>query len=335
MKATIKSIAELANTSSATVSRALSNRGYVGAETRRRIESAALELGYDFKRSQLGQDEQNAKIVLVVSSNLISQVYIDYFKGLTAYLGEKGCFCFQAFSNANPEREVECIRFADQNRFGAVVLLNVAETPKLISLLEKINCPVVLINRYLRAMDTDAVCVDNYRGGYMAAKYLIDAGHSRIVYLTGNANSVVTQDRLLGFQDAMHDAGLKLDSKDILLGDLTEASGERFGEYLAQNKEQYTAAFASNDAMAVGLLKSLCRNHVAVPDDISILSFDTTPIVKNAKVRLTTIGFDSYEMGRAAGELVVQKMCQKEGVSRRIVYPAEIDEGESVKRLVE
>ncbi len=126
MKATIKSIAELANTSSATVSRALSNRGYVGAETRRRIESAALELGYDFKRSQLGQDEQNAKIVLVVSSNLISQVYIDYFKGLTAYLGEKGCFCFQAFSNANPEREVECIRFADQNRFGAVVLLNVA-----------------------------------------------------------------------------------------------------------------------------------------------------------------------------------------------------------------
>lgn len=335
MKATIKSIAELANTSSATVSRALSNRGYVGAETRRRIESAALELGYDFKRSQLGQDEQNAKIVLVVSSNLISQVYIDYFKGLTAYLGEKGYFCFQTFSNANPEREVECIRFADQNCFGAVVLLNVAETPKLISLLEKINCPVVLINRYLRATDTDAVCVDNYRGGYMAAKYLIDAGHSRIVYLTGNANSVVTQDRLLGFQDAMHDAGLKLDSEDILLGDLTEASGERFGEYLAQNKERYTAAFASNDAMAVGLLNSLCRNHVAVPDDISVLSFDTTPIVKNAKVRLTTIGFDSYEMGRAAGELAVQKMCQKEGVSRRIVYPAEIDEGESVKRLIQ
>lgn len=331
MKATIKTIADMTNTSSATVSRTLARKGYVKEETRSRIEAAVRETGYQYKRTKQISADQTKKIVLVVSANLNSQIYIEYFKGLTAYLSEKGYYCLEAFSNADPRREVQYIKFAANNQFGAVVLLNVAETPELVALLPSITCPVVFVNRYLRAADVDAICVDNYRGGYAATKCLIDAGHRHILHLTGNPNSVVTQDRLLGFHDAMQDAHLPISDEDIFQGDLTEEGGERLGDYLAKNRDRYTAAFVSNDSMAVGLLNSLYEHGMKVPDDISIVSFDTTPIVKNARVKLTTIGFSSYEMGVAAGELVNQRIHLGGSTPRKIVYPATIDYGESVR----
>ena len=334
MKVTLKTIAALAGTSTATVSRVLTNRGYVKAETRRRVEEAILESNYTPKPSKLVSVDQIKKIVLVVSTNISSQIYIDYFQGLSAYLGEKGYLCVEAFCHQNPIREIDCLKFASDNHFGAVVMLNTSETMELAQELKSIKCPVVFVNRYLRSVDVDAICVDNYRGGYVATKYLIDAGHRRIIHLAGISTSVVAQDRLLGFQDAMIDANLPCSSENIFQGNLLKESGEELGRWLASKRTGFTAVFVCNDLMAVGLLNSLLEHGISVPEDMSIISFDTTPLAKNARVNLTTVGFDSYEMGKAAGEIVYQRMHAQKSSPRRVIYPASIDEGISVKRLI-
>ena len=137
----------------------------------------------------------------------------------------------------------------------------------------------------------------------------------------------------MGFQDALLDAGLPFSSKNIFQGDLTKESGEELGRFLSTAEHDFTAVFVSNDMMAIGLLNSLFAHGVLVPDDISIISFDTTPIVKNARVKLTTVGFSSFEMGVAAGEIVYQRMHAKKGIPRRVIYPATIEEGDSVRIL--
>ena len=333
MKVTLKTIADLAGTSPATVSRALTNRGYVSDRIRVRIEKAVEETGYTPKMTQQIAIDQVKKIVMVISANITSQVYINYFQGITDYLSKKGYICLEAFSDANPAKEAQYLRFASNNQFGAVVLLNISETPDLSRQLTSVRCPVVFVNRYLRSADVDAICVDNYRGGYTATKYLIDAGHKNIIHLAGLPSSVVSQDRLLGFQDALLDAGLPFSSKNIFQGDLTKESGEELGRFLSTAEHDFTAVFVSNDMMAIGLLNSLFAHGVLVPDDISIISFDTTPIVKNARVKLTTVGFSSFEMGVAAGEIVYQRMHAKKGTPRRVIYPATIEEGDSVRIL--
>ena len=334
MKVTLKTIAALAGTSTATVSRVLTNRGYVKAETRQRVEEAIQKSNYTPKPSKLISIEQIKKIILVVSTNISSQVYIDYFQGLSAYLGEKGYLCVEAFSHQNPIREIDCLKFASNNHFGAVVMLNISETMELTQELKNIKCPVVFVNRYLRSVDVDAICVDNYRGGYVATKYLIDAGHRRIIHLAGIATSVVAQDRLLGFHDAMIDANLPYSSESIFQGNLLKESGEELGRWLASTPTDFTAVFVCNDLMAVGLLNSLLEQGISVPEDMIIISFDTTPLAKNARVNLTTVGFDSYEMGKAAGEIVYQRIHAQKSSPRRVIYPASIDEGISVKRLI-
>ena len=200
----------------------------------------------------------------------------------------------EAFSHQNPIREIDCLKFASNNHFG----------------------------------------VDNYRGGYVATKYLIDAGHRRIIHLAGIATSVVAQDRLLGFHDAMIDANLPYSSESIFQGNLLKESGEELGRWLASTPTDFTAVFVCNDLMAVGLLNSLLEQGISVPEDMSIISFDTTPLAKNARVNLTTVGFDSYEMGKAAGEIVYQRIHAQKSSPRRVIYPASIDEGISVKRLI-
>lgn len=110
-------------------------------------------------------------------------------------------------------------------------------------------------------------------------------------------------------------------------------SGRDLGAWLATTHNNFTAAFVSNDLMAVGLLNSLHEHGLSVPDDISIVSFDTTPLVKNARVKLTTVGFNSREMGEAAGEIVYQRLHSQKSSPRRVIYPASIDEGDSVRHL--
>lgn len=333
MKVTLKTIAALADTSPATVSRVLTNCGYVKEETRRRIEMAIQQTGYTPKVPKYVSVKQTEKMILVISENISGQVYIDYFQGLSAYLGERGYFCLEAYTGQNIDMEIRYLKFANENHFGAVVLLNILETPELTRELENVQCPVVFVNRYLRSADVDAICVDNYRGGYAATKYLIDAGHTRIMHLAGIPTSVVSQDRMLGFHDAIMDAGLPYSKENVFQGNLKEDSGRKLGAWLATTPNDFTAVFVSNDLMAVGLLNSLHECGLSVPDDISIVSFDTTPLAKNARVKLTTVGFNSHEMGEAAGEIVYQRVHSQKSSPRRVIYPASIDEGDSVKRL--
>lgn len=75
-------------------------------------------------------------MILVISENISGQVYIDYFQGLSAYLGERGYFCLEAYTGQNIDMEIRYLKFANENHFGAVVLLNILETPELTRELE-------------------------------------------------------------------------------------------------------------------------------------------------------------------------------------------------------
>lgn len=332
-KITIQMIAQTAQTSPTTVSRYLTRQGYVSEAARGRIEEAIETLGYVPKNQHLVSAESNGKMVLVVSANVSGQVYIDYFQGMSDYLSGKGYLCMQVYSEGDGEKECRYLRYAEENRFGAVIMLNAAETPALIGQLQKMTRPVVFVNRHLRSADVDAITVDNYRGGYVATRYLLDAGHRDIVHLSGVDYSVITQDRLLGFRDAMQDAGIPLTAEHIFRGDMTEASGEQLAEEIAAHPGRFTAVFAANDYMAIGLLNGLHRRGIRVPEDVSIINFDSTPLAKNARVRLTSVGFDSVEMGRAAGEVVYQRIHASGSLPRKVSYPARVMDGDSVKRL--
>lgn len=333
MKTTVRMIAKMANTSAATVSRYLSGAKSVNPKTAKRIDEAVVETGYTVKSGKEKNSNKLSKMVMVISSDLGSQIFIDYYIGINDYLRSKGYYCVESYSTFDVEQITSDLLYASANCFGGVVLLNISESSELIAALKKTTCPVIFVNRFLRSAEVDAVCVDNYQGGYAATKYLIDAGHKKIIHLSGITTSVVSQDRLLGFYDAMMDAKLPLADENIFNGDLTEDSGIRLGKKLVDGSLDCTAVFVANDKMAVGLTNYLHSHGKRIPEDYSIISFDTTPLAKNACVRLTTVSFNSYNMGLAAGEMLYNKMTTADSthmMPKKLVYPATIDEGDSV-----
>lgn len=328
---TINEIAKACGVSSATVSRALSGNAYVKPETYKRIMECAEALGYEYSSQK---NKQNLKIMLIVG-DISNYFYIGIIKGIGSLLNSKGYKVAIFNSNYDHAQEEEYVRFAYSDNFSGIIMITAMETVALIKLLKKNTCPVVLVNRYIRSMDLNAVCIDNHRGGYLATTYLIDKGHKKIAHLAGPRNSTASQDRLIGFQHAMNDSELSVAKDAIYYGDLMRDSGCRFAEYYLKKLRDYTAVFFANDISAVGFLECVLQHGIRVPDDLSIICFDDATATIGGAIKLTTVSRDPNSMGIAAAELMVDTLANKDSQPRKLVFPPVLNERDSVKTIIQ
>lgn len=331
MKVTIKDISLMTGVSCSTISRVLSNSGYVKIETRKLVESALTQSGYIYSPPQSKGSKDLSDLVLVLCGDIASPVYVSYIRGITQKLEKENyrVVCFDSLYIA--QKEEEYLKYAIHNGFAGVIMLSAVGTDGLIQLLKTMVYPIVLVNRCLRIVETDVVLIDNYFGGYIATKHLIDNGHKRIAHLGGPENSTTCHDRMRGFADAMMDAGLVVQKDDIYYGDLQYDTGYAFGVHLADHKKDITAVFSSNDLMAAALVDALFEEGISVPGNISIVSIDNTMLAVNSRTKLTTVGYDNEMMGIAAAEMLLERIINPKGKKKKIVYAPILTERNSVK----
>lgn len=323
---TIGDIARKANVSSATVSRVINNSGYVGSETRALVEQELLRSGYRHRLNSA----RGRKKVLVTCGDVASAVYTAYLRPLLSILESNGMFVFVAYSSYDADLEESYLDFAFSQNFSGIVMLSAIGTPRLVELVRGAPCPVVFVNRYLREIDTDIVATDSYRGGYIATKYLIDAGHRRIVHLGGPKNSTTCHDRLRGFLDCMSDNGLPVSDSDVVYGDLQPDSGTALAKMFLSGSIGATAIFSANDVMARAFADELTANGVGIPKKVSVICADNTSATVSPGVRLTSVGFDDRLIGEAAAALLIERMENPDGRKKKVVYCPSIFERDSV-----
>ena len=167
MKITLNDIAKQTGISSATISRVLTNSGYVKPETKAIIENALIQSDYHHMPRRKSMPHEISEIILVIAGDITSAVYTSHIKGITQVAEKSGKKVFIVNSDYSSDIEEEYLKFAYRNHFAGVIMLNAIETAGLVQALRSAHCPVVLVNRYLRSLDTDTVCIDNFRGGYM------------------------------------------------------------------------------------------------------------------------------------------------------------------------
>jgi DNA-binding LacI/PurR family transcriptional regulator len=205
-----------------------------------------------------------------------------------------------------------------------MIMVTAPETPQLVEALTKINCPVVLANRYLAAFPTDVVLMDNYHGGCIATSHLVELGHKRIGHLSGPENSTASRDRLRGYLDVMRQAGLAVMDGDISYSRLLEKDGYEFGRRLLAEPRDITAVFCGNDMLASGLVRAYSEQGRSIPEDLSIVGFDDSPVAVRGAVKLTTVRQHPKDMGEAAAEMVLRRMKDPDLPHRRQVFAPEL-----------
>jgi len=328
-KVKLSDISHKTGYSLSTVSRVLTQKGYVNEETRKVIEQAMEELGYQKSQPKRRLEPDMKDTVLIVAAQM-SNVVQDMILGATDYLeanGKKAIFynCFLRL-----EKKAEYLRFADEHGFAGVLILDTFETPEIIRTIESMHRPVVYIQKPSNQLNIDAVCMDNIKGTYMLTRHLIQHGHTRIGLLAGNLAASTTKEREQGYRSAMEDAGLEVFEEDILYGNFDEASGETYLQDVLKKNREITGVLCGNELMAFGLLHALLNNGYRVPEDISLVSFHKSSVGNYTKVLLTSIDFDYKALGMNAAKALLQRIENPAQAQKIITFAPQLFSGESV-----
>jgi LacI family transcriptional regulator len=160
--------------------------------------------------------------------------------------------------------------------------------------------PFINVGPRIAGLEDRCAGADNLSGAYEATRHLIALGHRRIVHIAGPSSHQHSADRVLGFNKALQEAGLKGDVRLIVEGDFEASSGARAIESLLRRRIAFTAVFAANDPMAYGAMHALFVRGLRVPRDVSIVGFDDRWQSPFTTPALTTVRQPEIEMGAAA-----------------------------------
>lgn len=293
-RATMKDVAAAAGVSVTTVSLVLNDRpARVSAEKREAIAAAVKSLNY--------VPNQNARSLVTKQSKLVALIVPDIenlFFAALAKCVEDEC-ATQGYSlivaNSDDSRGVEhdLLRRLTSRGVDGVLLIPAREScvdgvgEALRADVDRIACPVVLIDRLTRCGWCDAVGFDNYLGGRLAAQYLLEGGHRRIGIVTGDVAESSAADRQRGFVDAIEQAGAQFDSALCVAGDYRFDSGYHAADRIIDACA--TAVFCCNDVMALGFRQRMAERGLHVTEDMQVIGYDNILRRFGLGLRMTTV----------------------------------------------
>lgn len=306
-KITIHDIAKKAEVSISTVSRVLNDNKKVRESARLAVLAAIDELNYQpnvFASSLAGG---RSKTIGIITQYIASPFFDLILRGILDEMSTGDYHPLFADGQWQVDRERQSVKmFIERRVDGLIILGGVLPEAELAGISERL--PLIVIGRNIPTIQANCIPLDNFGGAYTATQYLIQQGHRKIVHLTGILRHEDAARRLAGYRQALADAGLAVDEHLIVEGDFSEQSGVDAIEQLLSAGLSFTAVFAANDQMAMGIRLALYRRGIRVPEDVSIIGFDDQPASTFLTPPLTTIGQPALKIGRSAAERILAKI---------------------------
>ncbi|WP_137147351.1 LacI family DNA-binding transcriptional regulator [Mycolicibacterium sp. CR10] len=296
---TLEDVAQRAGVSRALVSIVMRDAAGASELTRDRVKRAADEIGYrpDLHARRLRQ--HRTKLVgLTFTAG--QEFHADLVDGVYVAAEEHGYDV--VLSAVTPHRdEPRAVRTLVDDRCDGLVLIGPQMTHRQLADLAS-RVPVVAVARRVRGLD--AVRSDDVAGAILGTDHLVGLGHRRILYLDGG-RAPGAAERLRGYRRAARAAQV---SELIRPGGLTEREGAAAAAAMLESKALPDAVFAFNDRCALGVMDVLIRSGISVPQQISVIGFDDSPLAGLAHINLTTVRQDSVGLAGAAVQRLVARL---------------------------
>jgi LacI family transcriptional regulator len=297
-------VAQRAGVSPSTVSRILNGTAVVSDEKRAAVDEAVAKLGFVPNPVARGLAGGRTLSIGVVSQAIDSPFYGAALRGIEMELDAAGYSPLFMSGHWRADEEARCIDVLKSRRVdGLIVLTGRLADSALRSVARAL--PVVVTGRYLKAGNLLSMDFDNREGARQAAQHLIDLGHRRIAFISGDPEHPDAVDRLQGYRSAIEAAGLRFDPALVLAGNFTEHSGLLAVERLLDSRTRFSAILAANDQMAFGAALGLHRRGRRVPDDVSLVGFDDVAGSLYMVPPLTTVHNPIQEIGQLAARAML------------------------------
>lgn len=197
-------------------------------------------------------------------------------------------------------------------------------TLELLSRFRNSNYPFVLIDRYVRNLESDFVVTNNEDMAFQLTKALIDRGHKRICFATSEMDNTTNEDRYEGYRRALKHAGLPFSKDLVAVFDPTQEPVPAVINRVMALRGRPTAFFCSNDGVTLKLLDELNALGYQVPDDVDVATVDDNDLAEALDVPILSAAQAGAEMGRESAELLLARIESPHLAPQQRFLPARI-----------
>jgi LacI family transcriptional regulator len=306
-KATINDIARLSRVSKKTVSRVINRSPLVRPDTREKVEALIQKLGYSPNPLARGLAFRRSFLIGMVYDNPNAQYIVNMQGGALDSLRDTGFELVVHPCDSKDERYIDGVRqFVLRHRLHGVILVpRVSEDQALVDMLQEVNCRYARIAAVPLDIAPRMIATNDRHGGTEVGNYLESLGHRRVAVITGPRRYLSARERSAGLIEALAKRGIVVPAAHVVEGGYTFESGVACAERLLALKSRPTAIFALNDEMAAGVYKAAHKLGLSVPEQLSVVGFDDSPLASRLWPSLTTVRLPIHEMGLHAAAMLL------------------------------
>lgn len=336
---TIKEIAAEAGVSVMTVSNVINNNhARVSQATEKRIREIMAKHNYVpnmAARSLISKASHIIALLLPIWYETPDSMLLDPYVGQIAGMLESELREHQYYVMICSFRTVEQVLQIQRTwQIDGSILIVPHEDKVSHKLVRKTESPLVVLDRHFDDLPMMSVCLDDWKGGYMATKHLLEKGHRKIGFAapTISASSVI-QERYRGYLDALQEYGVKNHPEWVFSDAAHQEGGEVVGRAIAGMEQRPTAMVATEDLIACGIIKGCQAHGMNVPEDLSVIGFDDSRPAKLITPALTTVGQDVRQKARCVVKVLLKAIEDKEYRSEHVVLDVALVERDSVASI--
>jgi|TARA_B110000914_G_scaffold28017_1_gene20826 LacI family transcriptional regulator len=311
--ATMQDVAKEARVSLKTVSRVINKEPNVSKKTVEKVQNVIDAIDYQPNSFAQTLARGRTRIIGLLydtpSPNYISHI----MEGVLAqcYKSDYEVIIHPCkFNDATLLRDIELL-IKRTRLSGLLITPPLSDMEDLIQLLKELNIPRVLISPGSKKVDEPSVKTNDREASAQMTNYLISKGHKKIAFIKGHPSHLAVNDRAKGFYDSLQQANIICPREFIENGLNSYESGLDCARRLLSLKDRPTAIFAANDEMAAGVLKIAQQNNLNIPNDLSVVGFDDTPMTKMISPPLSTVKQPLGLMGEKSAKNLIDQLEEK------------------------
>ncbi|GAA4450344.1 LacI family DNA-binding transcriptional regulator [Phytohabitans houttuyneae] len=320
--ATIATIADEVGVSVTTVSKVLNGRTDVAPETRARVEESLERHRYRRRASRQAATSQQIDLVF---HEFDTAWAIEIIKGVEAVTaGAKVDIVLSQLGGAHSPSQQWLDTVYGRRPLGVLlVLCHLAPAQQRQLQRQRIPFVVVDTDSATSAM-VPTVGSNNWNGGLLAARHLLELGHRRIAVISGPEDVLCSRARVAGFRSAHDEAGVQVDPELVRFGNFAAYSGNDHGLELLRRPDRPTAIFAGSDIQAMGVMRAARQLGLDVPRDLSVVGYDNLPMATWIGPALTTVNQPLRDMAGTATRMLLDLARGEELATSRIDLVTEL-----------
>lgn len=332
-------VAKLAGVSTATVSYVINGTGdkKVSPETRKRVLKAIDKLGY---RPHAAARSLAASYTNIVGVSFYDASYVTnpMFAGAVSSIlevtdKEGYSLLISTTKTKEPDKRMNLIDHVLGKRIdGAIIYDSIINEEKLKEVYET-QIPLVLINRMATSIKTvPTVCTDFRKSIDLATSYLIELGHKRIGIQIPNRGWYVTEEKKLGYKDALIRAGIEFDPSIVVYQDMLKPADNDWGFEKEDLFDRYlhldnpvTGIIFNSDYIAAAAIRRFREEGYQIPEDISIIGYEDLPeFTTTTRPSLTSINTHNKEIGDQAAKILLGIIRKERNTAKNVVILSEL-----------